>query len=73
MRVMVSLVGLCLVALLAAGPAAGFIKRSGIGFVDGNTNQPFRYGGTNNYYLHYKVGPPTPSPHIPDVFFFSMH
>jgi hypothetical protein len=38
--------------------------------VDGNTNQPFRYGGTNNYYLHYKVGAPPPG--IPDVF-VSMH
>lgn len=35
----------------AAAPA-GFVTRSGAGFVlDG---QPFRYGGTNNYYLHYK-------------------
>jgi mannan endo-1,4-beta-mannosidase len=30
---------------------AGFVTRSGAGFVlDG---RPFRYGGTNNYYLHY--------------------
>jgi mannan endo-1,4-beta-mannosidase len=30
---------------------AGFVTRSGAGFVlDG---KPFRYGGTNNYYLHY--------------------
>jgi mannan endo-1,4-beta-mannosidase len=47
---------LTLLALLAgvrpanAAPA-GFVTRSGAGFVlDG---QPFRYGGTNNYYLHY--------------------
>lgn len=40
---------------LAAPPAsaaAGFVSRQGTSFVlDG---QPFRFGGTNNYYLHYK-------------------
>src|SRR6266545_5812460 len=35
----------------ASAAPAGFVTRSGAGFVlDG---QPFRYGGTNNYYLHY--------------------
>jgi mannan endo-1,4-beta-mannosidase len=45
------LTGLVLPAPANAAPA-GFVTRSGAGFVlDG---QPFRYGGTNNYYLHYK-------------------
>jgi mannan endo-1,4-beta-mannosidase len=43
------------VGLVAGGhparAATGFVTRSGAGFaVDG---APFRYGGTNNYYLHY--------------------
>src|SRR5256714_3202231 len=33
-----------------AGPV--FVTRNGAGFDLGG--QPFRYGGTNNYYLHYK-------------------
>jgi mannan endo-1,4-beta-mannosidase len=46
---------LALLAGVRAHPAnaapAGFVTRSGAGFVaDG---KPFRYGGTNNYYLHY--------------------
>ncbi|HEX6469908.1 MAG TPA: cellulose binding domain-containing protein [Streptosporangiaceae bacterium] len=46
---------LALAAGVRAHPAsaapAGFVTRSGAGFVlDG---KPFRYGGTNNYYLHY--------------------
>ncbi|ELR22716.1 uncharacterized protein ACA1_339390 [Acanthamoeba castellanii str. Neff] len=43
------------VVVLATVPAvAGFIKRDGMGFVDSATSQPVRFGGTNNYYLHYK-------------------
>jgi len=41
--------------VLAAAPAAAgpvFVTRSGAGFDLGG--QPFRFGGTNNYYLHYK-------------------
>ncbi|HET9137976.1 cellulose binding domain-containing protein [Actinophytocola sp.] len=41
--------------VLAASPAAAgpvFVTRNGAGFDLGG--QPFRFGGTNNYYLHYK-------------------
>jgi mannan endo-1,4-beta-mannosidase len=51
------LAAFCVAATMLSGaPAAqavpGFVGRQGTSFVlDG---QPFRYGGTNNYYLHYK-------------------
>jgi len=48
--------GCLMLSLVCGAPAAhaapGFVARQGSSFVlDG---QPFRYGGTNNYYLHYK-------------------
>jgi hypothetical protein len=51
---------LFLVVLATVPAVAGFIKRDGMGFVDSATSQPFRFGGTNNYYLHYKVTPKRP-------------
>ncbi|HET6213870.1 MAG TPA: cellulase family glycosylhydrolase, partial [Micromonosporaceae bacterium] len=45
---------LCLSTLLGGTPASAgpvFVTRSGAGFDLGG--QPYRFGGTNNYYLHY--------------------
>jgi mannan endo-1,4-beta-mannosidase len=44
-------VGVATAAPSAAAAPAGFVTRSGSQFMLGG--QPFRYGGTNNYYLHY--------------------
>lgn len=47
--------GLAVVSATHAPPAAAgpvFVTRNGTGFDLGG--QPFRFGGTNNYYLHYK-------------------
>ena len=50
--VAVACAGLSVAAVPRAAAGPVFVTRSGAGFDLGG--QPFRYGGTNNYYLHYK-------------------
>lgn len=58
--VAVVLLGVVVGALLSAELAsAGFIRRQGTGFVDPDTGKAFRFGGTNNYYLHHEVSSPS--------------
>lgn len=44
------------VALMVASATEAFVRRQGTTFVD-DTGKVLRVGGTNNYYLHYKVRP----------------